>query len=174
MDFIFIKKDSLPHTLCSTIISIFESNKQNEYTIDYSSKEWETIYNYLYYEINICVNHYIHKLNETIFPKQYTFFNTQYFLINNFCIKKYTECTINSTKKNTVTTNLKHQTSDKMIFIWVLNEVENELHFLKNIKIKTNVGQLFIFPCFWSFPFDDINKLDTKYFIIGQIESEHD
>ena len=60
-----------------------------------------------------------------------------------------------------------------MCFIWVLNDIENEMIFMGTRKIKTNVGQLFIFPSYWSFPYRDTNVTDIKYYIKGHIEIEN-
>jgi hypothetical protein len=98
-------------------------------------------------------------------------FANDHFFINNFCVEKIIEKSINYNKLNVNVFDLQYKTYSVMRFIWILDNVDNEIIFLKDHKVKTSIGQLFIFPCFWSFPFSDINIQYEKYIIMGYIES---
>ena len=142
-----------------------------KYIIDHSSNDWKSIYNYLYYEINIHVIQYINYLHYQLKDQKFIYFaNDEKFLITNFIITKFEKSTINPNKINNIIFDTKFNSYSVMVFIWILNDIENEIVFLDNYKVKTDIGKLFIFPCFWSFPFNDINITDDKYMIIGHIE----
>lgn len=166
-------KQSLNNIFCNELCKLSFSEKTE-------IKQFESIllntrsikpYNHLYYEINYQINSYIEFLNNQSKHILYKYFSYKKFYISNFTIYKFDKTPINELF-NDIRIDYKLYTYSVFRFIWVLNDVDNELVFFNNEKIKTSIGQIYIFPCYWSFPFTDTNRIDTKYFIIGHIEIE--
>lgn len=170
-------KESLNNIFCNDICKLVSSEKT--YLIQENSESMiltpssTKLYNHLYYEINFQINSYIEFLNNQSNHIPYKYFSHNKFYISNFTIYKLDKTPINELF-NDIQIDYNLYTYSVFRFIWVLNDVENELIFLNNEKIKTSIGKIYIFPCYWSFPFTDTNRIDTKYFIIGHIEIEHE
>jgi hypothetical protein len=169
------KNQSLNHTLCDELCKLASSEKtqlrhDNSESIQNRSKK---LYNHLYYEINFQINSYIEFLNNQSNHIPYKYFSHNKFYISNFTIYKFDKTPINELF-NDIQIDYNLYTYSVFRFIWVLNDVDNELVFFNNEKMKTSIGEIYIFPCYWSFPFTDTNRIDTKYFIIGYIEIEHE
>ena len=166
MDFIYTK-NILTKEICNDIICFFNNQSENKYVIDYNLPEWKNIYNHLYYQLNININNYLLSLTKHMEHANYNFFKINQFVIDDICIKKYCKEHINNLTNN-INIDLKYRTYSIMNFIFILDDTSNEIEFI-NTKIKTEKGQLIIFPSFWSFPFKDTNINDTKYIISGLI-----
>jgi hypothetical protein len=167
-------KESLNNIFCNELCKLASSEKtyliQENIESIILSPDSTKLYNHLYYEINIQINLYIDFLN--IQSKNISeYFHYDKFYISNFTIYKFNKTPINKLF-NEIQIDHNLHTYSVFRFIWILNEVDNELIFLNNEKIKTSIGKIYIFPCYWSFPFTDTNIIDTKYFIIGHIEIE--
>jgi hypothetical protein len=169
MNYIY-NKESLDREICNELISLIESEQT---IIIHTNPKFTKLYNHLYYEINIQLSLYITFLNEQSKNIPYKYFHYNQFYINNFTIYELKNEYINKLHNN-IEFDFKLHTYSILRFIWILNEIDNELVFLNNTKIKTFVGQIIIFPCYWSFPFKDTNLIDTKNFIIGYIEIENE
>ena len=136
MDLIYTGK-SLPKDVCLKIIEKFDKiyEKQEigntqisnveyhkKHIIDYLSDDWKSIYNYLYYEINIHAVKYINWLNLQLKDNKYIFFyNSEKFLITNFVITKFEKSTINPNKLNNIIFDSNCESYSIMVFIWILN-----------------------------------------------------
>jgi hypothetical protein len=166
MNYLYSNK-SLHNEICNELILLVNSEETD---IEYSNSMFTKLYNYIYYEINIQIISYIKFLNE---QNKYKYFQNNQFYIPKFTIYKINNKNINSLNNDIqVDTNL--HTYSILRFIWVLDDINNEFIFLNDIKIKTFIGQIIIFPCYWSCPFKDTNLQDTKHFIIGYIEIENE
>jgi hypothetical protein len=69
-------------------------------------------------------------------------------------------------KKN----NLNNTKLKAYIFIWFLNDYNNNYSFWKNYDIEIKKGKLLIYPVSWCFPcIEFLNSNDIKYDIYGYI-----
>ena len=123
--------------------------------------------------MKIIMKTYIDFINNQSTHIPYKYFSSKKFYIPNFTIYYFDKTPINELFNN-IQIDFNLHTYSVFRFIWILNEPDNELVFLNNERIKTSIGEIYIFPCYWSFPFTDTNILDTKYFIIGHIEMERE
>lgn len=170
MNYIY-KSQSLKTIICDELCKYISSEKtqlncnHSKYVLLPTAKQ----YNHLYYNINLHINSYIDFLNNQSAHIPYKYFYNNKFYISNFTIYKFDKSSINELF-NDIVIDCNLYTYSVFRFIWILNDLNNELVFLNNEKIKTSIGEIYIFPCYWSFPFTDTNIMDTKYFIIGHIE----
>ena len=155
--------NELSEYMCSEKIQI--QCKYSKYVLLPTAKQ----YNHLYYNINQHINLYIDFLNSQSAYIPYKYFDSSTFYISNFTIYKFDKTHIDELFDN-IKIDFTLYTYSVFRFIWVLNSIDNEIVFLNNEKIKTSIGEIYIFPCDWCFPFTDTNITDTKYFIIGHVE----
>jgi hypothetical protein len=184
MDFIYINDNSIPHELCSTIISTFEK-EPNKYrgvtsrglditikdTVDYfiginvdKESMWYNINLFLYNELTKNLVDF----DKILFKKYNIHLVNEKLCDTGFMLQRYTKNVGKFIYHDDFS--IKDNIHRVITYIWYLNNVDEggETEFCEDFRIKPTTGKLVLFPASWCYPHCGYMPIShDKYIITG-------
>jgi len=159
-DYIKIYDNSLSAEICKKIITIFESNLDNQQHINHNNcpnfiqlnltelsnknNEYQSIHKELISTLITYRNYYYDLIGKEVFPKSHT--------VEQFRIKKYLNDPEYRFDTHVDVTDY-NSSRRYLAFLWYLNDVESGgCTTFKDLKVVPKAGRLLMFPPLWLFP----------------------